>query len=167
MPSQDSALERFVKHFQKSSARGELCGADNPQLFRANKIVEQGDVSLGLKKVTLQGKYDEPPNTTDTERQWGKCLSLALQEAMHVEVTNLPDVVRGQDLPSICVELGLKLITDKRKYIPPLGQDIMIFYQQREETVHVIVTRDIKGFKEKYSDRKILAVVETPPKQSI
>ncbi|MCL4389930.1 MAG: hypothetical protein M1484_01300 [Patescibacteria group bacterium] len=157
MPSQDSATERFFKHYQKAAARGELEAEDLAQFHQADKLDREGKVNLPLKKIKLQGNYKSP---TGSEDETGRCLRRALREAQGIDVENLPDVVDGADIPKICAELGLVLHTGPQQVELPKDKDVIVLYHTRDNSAHAIVTNNLPEFVKK--GKIVIGIIEIP-----
>lgn len=159
MPTEESARERFFKHFQSSAARDELKSEDLGQFARADDLERSGKIKLPFKKVNLVGDYKSP---VGFESDMGRCLRRSLREAIDIDVENLPDVVDPKDLPAISAELGLTFHTGPKKITLPKGKDVIVLYETGKDSAHAIVTNNVAKFSEK--GKKIVAILEIPNK---
>lgn len=147
----DAAKERFARYFRRKAARDELNAEDLPHLREADRM------ELGFKKVRLAGSYKLP---SGYRNDMGGCVRRALEEALQIEVENLPNSVDPGDMPSICAELGLVYHAGPKKVTLPADKEVIILYETSPDSAHAVVTDDLSEFSKR--GKKVVGIIEVP-----
>jgi hypothetical protein len=88
----------------------------------------------------------------------GNCLTEALQQAGY-DVVSLPEWVKAEDLPNICVKLGLTFHGKGDVQIEK-NTNLIAIYQTRPGIAHAVVVNDIEPLIK--AKKKFFGIIELP-----